>query len=68
MPCCCQHGVALLHVQVVVQLWVAVSGAVLLFAAVSWVYGFLAAESVHAAYEAQGLTRAHAGGSNGSSA
>lgn len=43
------HGPA----QVVAQLWVAVVGALLLFSAVSWLYGYLAAQVAHAQHDLQ---------------
>lgn len=42
--------------QVVSQLWVAVTGALLLFAATSWLFGFVAAQGAAAACQAQQLT------------
>lgn len=41
--------------QVVAQLWVAVVGALLLFASTSWLYGYLAAQGAHAARDLREL-------------
>ena len=41
----------MLVAQVVGQLWVAVTGALLLFAATSWLYGYLAAQGALAGRE-----------------
>lgn len=52
-PCACAVSPLLLSLQVVAQLWVAVVGALLLFVAVSWLFGYLAAQGAYAECDLQ---------------
>lgn len=50
---CFLHLLPCNSLQVVAQLWVAVIGALLLFVATSWLYGYLSAQEAHAARDLQ---------------